>query len=314
MHNFIYTRIHVAASAKNCEKVLMGEIAALGTALCWSFGSMCFTVSSRLLGHNTVNRVRLVIALTLLLITHYVLTGRIIPAGITNYNLLWFGLSGIIGFAIGDRLLFRSFVLIGPRLGMLMMALAPVFGVIIAWIFLKEHLALVDIIAIAITLFGICWVVLEGKHFQGQKHHLSGILCGIGAAFGQALGLILSKKGLANGLSPLIGNIIRLFIASIFVWSLAFIETKISPTFKGIKNKKAFITLMGGSILGPFIGVWLSLVAVKYTYVGIASTLMALPPILLIPLSHFFFKEKINIRSIIGTIIAVTGVALIFLF
>ncbi len=292
----------------------MGEIAALGTALCWSFGSMCFTISSRILGHNVVNRLRLAIALIFLSITHWILTGSILPVGITGYHWFWFGLSGIIGFAIGDRLLFRSFVLIGPRLSMLMMSLAPIFGVIIAWFFLKEHLALIDIISIVITLSGVCWVVLEGRQFQGQKHYAMGILCGIGGAIGQALGLTLSKKGLISGLTPLAGNIIRIFMATLFVWLLAAAETKISSSFRKLKNRTALLTLFGGATLGPFIGVWLSLVAVDNTYVGIAATLMALPPILLIPLSHFFFKEKITIRSIIGTIIAVSGVAFIFLF
>jgi len=70
--------------------------------------------------------------------------------------------------------------------------------------------------------------------------------------------------------------------------------------------------MCGGALFGPFIGVWLSLVAVQYAYVGIASTLMALPPIFLIPLSWWIFREKISLVAIVGTIIAVIGVALIF--
>ncbi len=264
-------------------------------------------------GHNVVNRHRLTIALGLLLTAHLIINGRILPPGVTDYHWLWFGLSGIIGFAIGDRLLFKSFVLIGPRLGMLMMSLAPVFGVIIAWFFLEEQLDFGDLGAIAVTLSGICWVVLDGRRYPGEKHSLLGVLCGIGAALGQAAGLVLSKKGLANGLSPLVGNIIRLLVASCFVWLLTIIERDTLSSVKLFKNRKALIAVIGGSILGPFIGVWLSLVAVKHSYIGIAATLMALPPILLIPLSHFFFKERITTGSIIGTIIAVCGVALIFL-
>jgi drug/metabolite transporter (DMT)-like permease len=295
----------------------IGEIAALGTALCWSFGSVFFTISSRRIGHHTVNRLRLVVGLLFLSVTHYFITGYLFPQGATGYHWFWFGLSGIIGFALGDTLLFRSFVLVGPRLGMLMMSLVPVFSTLIAWLFLHEILDYTDIIAIIVTIVGISWVVLtRGNHRQnlhGKDHYTIGLLCGVGGALGQAVGLILSKKGLNSNFSPLAGNIIRVLIATIAIWIVSIITGQIPKTLKSLKDKTATRTMCGGAFLGPFLGVWLSLFAVKYAYVGIASTLMALPPILLIPLSHWIFKEKITTGAVLGTIIAVIGVTLIFL-
>jgi len=291
-----------------------GEFASLGTALCWSVGSIFFTISSRRMGHHIVNRLRLVIGLLLLLIMHYALTGHLIPQGITYYHWLWFGISGIVGFAIGDTLLFRSFVLIGPRLGMLMMALVPIFSTLIAWLFLHEVLGMTDILAIGVTLIGICWVVLSRSKTLGKtEHYAIGLLFGIGGALGQALGLILSKQGLAHSISALNGNIIRIFTAATVVWFISLLRGTVPMTFQSLKDKKATLAMCGGAFLGPFLGVWLSLIAVQLTYIGIASTLMALPPIFLIPLSHWVFKERINVFAILGTIIAVIGVALIFL-
>jgi drug/metabolite transporter (DMT)-like permease len=243
-----------------------------------------------------------------------ILYGRLLPSDVTAHHWFWFGLSGIIGFAIGDTLLFRSFVLIGPRLGMLTMSLVPIFGTVIAWLFLHEVLDLKDMGAIIITIVGISWVILgrETKsHEQGQ--FFTGIICGIGGAFCQALGLILSKKGLENNFSALAGNIIRILIATAAIWIVALLRSEVSSTIGKLRNKKARITMYGGAFCGPFVGVWLSLVAVQHTYVGIASTLIALPPIFLIPLSHWIFKEKITIVSVLGTIVAMSGVALIFL-
>ena len=142
---------------------------------------------------------------------------------------------------------------------------------------------------------------------------MTGIICGIGGALGQAIGLILSKKGLENNFSALSGNIIRIFFATSVLWIFTLYQGKIALTFRKLGDIKATITMCGGALFGPFIGVWLSLVAVQYAYVGIASTLMALPPIFLIPLSWWIFKEKISLVTILGTIIAVIGVALIFL-
>jgi drug/metabolite transporter (DMT)-like permease len=266
------------------------------------------------MGYMNVNRLRLVLGLVLLSLCHLILFGRILPTNVTNFHLFWFGISGIIGFTIGDSLLFKSFVLIGARIGMLVMSLVPIFGTIIAWLFLHEILSLTDILAIIIIIAGISWVILERKNDEHERgQYFTGVLCGIGAAVCQALGLILSKMGLENNFSALAGNIIRIFFASIAIWIFALFGGKLSSTIKKLKDKKGTLAMCGGAFFGPFIGVWFSLVAVQYTYVGIASTLMALPPIFLIPLSHWVFKEKIRIGAVVGTIIAVIGVALIFL-
>jgi drug/metabolite transporter (DMT)-like permease len=293
----------------------LGEFSALGTALCWSFGSIFFTISSRRLGYSMVNRLRLAVALLLLMLAHFITQGTFIPLDVTGHHWFWFGLSGIVGFAIGDMLLFKAFVMLGARISMLLMALVPVFGTIIAWLFLDETLDLSELLAISIVIAGIVWVVTERKNsFHPGNHYVIGILCGIGGAMGQALGLILSKKGLGSDYSALSANLIRVFVATCVLWSITLIQGRIPYTIKKLSDKKGVIALTGGAFCGPFLGVWLSLVAVQNTYVGIASTLMALPPIFLIPLSHWIFKEKINPWAIIGTIVAVIGVGLIFLF
>lgn len=290
-----------------------GELAALATSFCWSFGSIFFTFASRSIGSNAVNRIRLALALVLIVIVHVVTLGKLLPTEAMPATWLWFGISGVIGFAIGDSLLFRAFVLIGPRLSMLMMALAPVIGTVIAWLFLGEVLEPGEIAAILITLLGIVLVIRETRESGGgRKKYFGGLLCGLGAAAGQALGLVLSKKGLASGLPSLSGNLIRVLAAVVFIWVFSISTGSFWPTIQKLKNGKAVRLLGGGVVLGPFLGVWLSLIAVQHAYVGIASTLMALPPIILIPLSHWIFKERITFLALVGTLIAVGGVALIF--
>jgi drug/metabolite transporter (DMT)-like permease len=136
---------------------------------------------------------------------------------------------------------------------------------------------------------------------------------GIGGALGQTFGLILSKKGLEGGLPTLSGNFIRIICALAVIWLFTLFRGKISSTVQSLKNKRAFYALLAGSFLGPFVGVWLSLIAIKYARIGIAATLMSTTPIILIPISYWMFKEKITFQTIIGTIIAVTGVAILIL-
>lgn len=310
-HNFL---VFLCTERTTMMSEYLGETAALGTALCWSFGSIMFTVSSRRIGHVVVNRLRLAMSLVLLLVTHLIVFGSFIPAHTTSHHLFWFALSGIIGFAIGDTLLFRSFVLVGPRIAMLMMCLVPVFGTVISWLFLSQILDMTNIAAIVVTLVGIGWVVLGRRtDAHERRHYFVGIVCGMGGALGQALGLVLSKKGLDMSYSPLAGNIIRISAATVVMWSLSLLQGSAKPTVQALRDKTAARTTFGGAFFGPYLGVWLSLVAVQYAYIGIAATLMALPPIFLIPLTRWIFKEKITLGAVLGTIIAMCGVALIFL-
>ncbi|MGB9720237.1 MAG: DMT family transporter [bacterium] len=292
-----------------------GELAALGTSFCWSFGSVLFTMASRLVGSTEVNRIRLVVGMMLLMFTHWILYGMLFPVNATAHHWFWFGISGIIGFTIGDTFLFRGYLLIGPRLTMLLMSLSPIFGAILAWLFLKESLRSLEILAIIITLLGIS-LVLYDKRNEGldEKNFLTGIICGICASLCQALGYYASKKGLLCCDFPAIsGNVIRVTFGAVFIWLIAGIQGQIKETLGKLTNRRADMSILGGAFFGPFVGVWLSLVAIQYTNIGIASTLMALPPVILIPISHLLFKEHITHISIFGTIIALIGVALIFL-
>ncbi|MEO0129714.1 MAG: DMT family transporter [candidate division WOR-3 bacterium] len=293
----------------------IGEIAALGTSFCWAFGSIFFTIASRLIGSTEVNRIRLVLGMLFLMLTHFLLFGSPIPANACRQHWFWFGISGLIGFTIGDTFLFRGYVLIGPRLTMLLMSLSPIFGSMLAWIFLGENLNLIEVSGIVITIAGISLVLYDKRETERKnKDFLAGVFCGLGASLCQALGYFASKKGLLyNNFPALSGNLIRIMSGAIFIWIIALFQKQAFRTVLLLSNKKADIAMLGGAVFGPFIGVWLSLIAIQHSYIGIASTLMALPPVILIPLSHWIFKERVTYIAIIGTLIAVFGVALIFL-
>ena len=294
---------------------LLGEIAGLGTAICWSFTSIFFTIAGLRVGSAVVNRVRLVLAMIFLSITHYALTGQFVPFQAEPFRWFWLGLSGVIGLVIGDAMLFQAFVMIGTRITMLLMSLVPVMSALLAWIFLGEKLRSLEILAIAITVGGVTWVVAD-KHQDNTtikgRQLILGILLGLGGAAGQAVGLLTSKKGLVGDFSALSGNLIRMIIAAGVMWVITIAMGQAGSTFKKVREGKAGRVILGGAVFGPFIGVWLSLVAIKYARIGIASTLMALTPILLIPLVRWIFKEKISLNAVIGTIVAVAGAALLF--
>ena len=138
-----------------------GELAALGTSICWSFTSVMFTLSGRQVGSPVVNRTRLLLAVILVSGVHLLTQGEVWPVHSAPSRWMWMGLSGVVGFVIGDAFLFQAFVMIGPRLSMLMMALAPVLSVGMAWVLLGESLSAVELLGIFVTVGGIAWVVTD---------------------------------------------------------------------------------------------------------------------------------------------------------
>ncbi len=294
----------------------LGEIAALLTSLAFSITSTMFTLAGRRVGSAVVNRTRLIFAVILLGMVHWFFIGSLLPLSANPDRWFWLGLSGIVGLVLGDTFLFQAFVWIGPRLSMLMMSLAPVIAALAAWVFLGEQLTASQIFGMLLVLGGIAWVVIErnGRRERENRDYRRGILFGLGAATGQALGLVLAKNGLYGDFSPISANLIRMLTAMVVLWLITIFQGKALSTFQRLNaNRKALVFLSAGVIAGPFIGVSLSLFSVQQTTVGVASTLMALPPVFLLPISYFFFGERFGWGAIFGTFVAISGVAILFL-
>lgn len=294
----------------------LGEIAALTTAVCWAVTSLFFTIAGKQVGSQLVNRVRLPLAAFFLAITHLLWQGQVLPIHAEPFRWGWLGLSAILGLVLGDAMLFQGFVLIGTRLSMLLMSLVPVISTLLAWVFLGETLSLLEISAIIVTVGSVAWVVSEQRNSNSvdgnPRNYVVGVLYGIGGAFGQALGLILSKRGMVGDFPALSASLMRLTTASVVIWLWALSQGQLRPTIEGLRIRSARWAILGGTLVGPFVGMTLSLVAVQLAHVAIASTLMALAPVILLPLAHWMFKERITQRAVVGTVAAMVGVAMIF--
>jgi drug/metabolite transporter (DMT)-like permease len=298
-----------------------GEIAALLTAVFWTVTSLAFESAGKKVGSLAVNLIRLVIAVTFLGIYGYISRGFFLPTDATLYNWKWLALSGFVGFVIGDLLLFQAYVVIGARISMLIMALAPPFTAFISWLVLGETMTPKNLLGMAITLVGIVLVVLkrEKSDENGQikrriksGYSVTGILLATGGALGQAAGLVLSKKGMGD-YNAFSASQIRVITGIVGFTLVIFIMRRWPRVWSALKNRPAVKRITLGAFFGPFLGVSFSLLAVQNTEAGIAATLMAIIPVLIIPPSIILFKEKVNWKEILGAIITVGGVALFFL-
>jgi drug/metabolite transporter (DMT)-like permease len=294
----------------------IGELAALFTSVCFTGTSVLFTKASQQIGSIAVNRTRVVLALIFLMILNWALSGAPLPldAGVERW--FWFGLSGAIGYAMGDAFLFQAFLWIGTQRSMLMMSLAPLISAALAWIFFGETLTGIQMLGVIVTLGGIAWVILrrDSNPARVAEKPALGVLFGLGAAIGQAVGFVLSKQGLTGGFSPIAGNAIRMLAAVIVLWGLVIAQGKAGRTLDSLRGHPRVLAMLSlASFTGPVLGVTSSLFALQYTQVGIASTLTALPPVFLLPVGWLVFKEKFDWGAVLGTLVTIGGVALLFL-
>jgi drug/metabolite transporter (DMT)-like permease len=295
----------------------LGALASLATALVWAFSSTVFTLATLRAGAMAVNRVRLVMAVGWLVAAHLLLRVPL-PLDADRDRWLILGASGIVGLVLGDGFLFQAFVWIGPRLSMLLLSTAPAMASLWAWWFLGETLSALQLVGIVVTMVGVAWVVQARDGGTGRRdpdrRYVLGILCGLGGAAGQAGGLILAKQGAAGGFPALSVTLMRMIAATATLWLYTALRGQIRETMGRFgTDRSAWGYTLAGSFLGPFLGVTLSIVAIQNIAVGIASTLMALPPVFLLPLCYIIFRERIGWRAVLGTGVAIAGVALMFL-
>jgi drug/metabolite transporter (DMT)-like permease len=295
----------------------LGEIAALVTALFFSFTALFFSFSGRRLGSNVVNRSRLLLALFFLSVFHLFIEGSIFPFQAEPFRWFWLGLSSLFGLILGDTFLFYGYATIGARLSMLMMALAPILSVIAGRVLFNEQLNNTEMAGIALTIGGISWVVTgrrTGREADiAPRYYALGLLAALGGAVGQASGLITARYGLVDNFPTISATIMRIFVAVVVLWGLTVFRGQVRATFRSWRDRPALRAMVGGTLVGPVLGIWFSLMAISLAPLGIASTLMALPPVLLIPINYLLFRETATWRSVAGTIVAFAGVAFIFL-
>ena len=287
----------------------IGEISALVVAVCWTLSALFFEKAGRKIGSLSVNIIRLVWAFLLLGVTLLFTKQTFFPLDATAYQWFWLGLSGVVGLFLGDLFLFKSYLLIGSRTATLIMSSVPVITATVGWFFLEEILSFKSIIAILISLSGIVIAIADRRLKINVP--AKGLLYAFGGAMGQAIGLILSKKGIGE-YDPISATQIRILFGLICFVIMISVLRRWPKVKEALRDKSGIRAVSIGSFFGPFLGITLSLFAIQHTKTGIASTFMALVPVFIIIPSAIMFKEKISPHHVIGAIVSIIGVSLFF--
>lgn len=292
----------------------LGELSALLTSFCWSGSSFAFSSAANRIGSVQLNINRMLLAAVFLYLT---ISFAGIKYSLSYYQIEYLVLSGAIGLVFGDTFLFKSYQHIGARISMLLMATSPLMSALLAYLFLNETLSIWGITGIAVTIGGVALVIMEKSEIPSSGYKISkiGIFYGLMGALGQAVGLIFAKYAFNMGvINGFVATFIRILSAIIIMLPIIVFARRYKNPFKLFLNDaRAFTSMVTGTILGPYLGITLSLIAIENAKVGIAATLMSTMPITMLPISRYVFKEIINWRAIIGAVLAVAGVGILFL-
>ena len=302
----------------------LGELISIGVAFSWTATALLSEFGSKRLGNLTLNVLRMALALLFSLVLFWVVMGSPLPPIGSMEACGWMLLSGLVGYVIGDFCLFQCYIIISSRYGQLFMTLAPLPAALMAWVTLGQHMTMMSIVAMLVTLTGIgISVIGRGEHHKvSLKLPANGVLFAVGAAVCQGVGLVLSKIGMNHyqttdmpeWLIPFSANFFRCVAGIIGFMLLLYWREGFSPLRTAMHDRKGLTVATATTIFGPFVGVGFSLMAVQYTDAGIASTLMAMTPVIILLPSYWLFGQKITWRSVLGALISVVGVSLFFLF
>lgn len=300
---------------------MSGELIAIITTLCWSIGIFPFTEASKRIGAGPVNQYRLLLAWLIISVVLYFNNSISVSELFLSpkkYHYVYLGLSGIIGFTIGDYCSFTSFKLLGPKLGSLYTTFAPGAALISGFIILGEKINHTGITGIFITISGVIWLTLSKKdraaaNEAGFTRDKKGVIYGVIGALCQGTGLVFSKLGM-DYYTEKIPTMHAVWIRLLFAFLAAFLSslfikrliTNSKPVLSNQNNALPFMIL--GTLLGPVAGVTFSLMAIQKLEVAVAQTIFALLPIFVLPVNLLVYKEKITWQSVFACLTAIVGV------
>jgi len=294
-----------------------GAPAGLATALLWSIAAMAWSTAGRRVGAMAVSTIRITAATLIMLALHWLFFGRPWPTDMPRESLLLLAGSGALAAGFGDMLWFRSLVVLGPRVGMLIMSLCPVATAVLAYATpMRETLGATQIAGMLLTVAGVAWVIAEGRKRQSwQRPHGStfagGVFCAVTSTILVAAGMVMSRMALAGraDVSAFSGSLVRVAAASVFALLAMLATGRAGQLVAAVKNARAMRIILAGTVVGPVVGIWLSQVAIKLAPSGVATALIGTSPVMMVPLAYLFFGERPTASAVAGAVLATAGVA-----
>jgi drug/metabolite transporter (DMT)-like permease len=292
-----------------------GELAAVATAFLWTASTVAWTAAGRHIGSLAVSFLRLVFTCLILVGWGLAWRGTPLPLDAGRDAWIYFGLSGFMGFFLADVCLFEALLLIGPRLSLLILSLAPPLTALISWASLGDALSRWDCVAMAVTLSGVAWVVLERRDVEPHppQTRRAGVALAFLAALTMAIGLVLAKR-VATECDPGSATLIRAIGSMVGYLPMISVLRRWPTMASAVLLPRVTAILLFGTMCGPVLGVGLMLYSLRHCSAGVTSTIIATMPVIILPVAMVLYREQVSPRAALGAVISVAGVAMLMLY
>ncbi|MDO6713093.1 DMT family transporter [Aliiglaciecola sp. 2_MG-2023] len=288
--------------------MMVGEIAALSTALCWAVAARMFRILGKNFSPLALNLWKGLAAIGILL----VITQFFLPqVSVSTNTMLWLLFSGVIGIGLGDTFFFQALNKIGDSQSILVAeTLAPIFTALLAMAWIAEWLTWQQWCGIALVLFSVDMIIKIQKRSSFDKFELSGYVYAGLAALCQAVGAVVSRDILTStGIDAFNASQIRLLGGlAIIVILMLVTKQKWLPTTDNLKRTWLFFS--GATVIGTFAALYLQMVAFTYTKAAVVQTLFAMSVILSLVVAKIL-GEKVSGNTTIWSLIALIGVGVL---
>ncbi|MDJ0774420.1 MAG: DMT family transporter [Mastigocoleus sp. MO_167.B18] len=307
---------------------MKGEVAAIVAACLWAVASAIYSRLGERIPALQINLIKGIVSIILFVVT--ILWSNELLTNIPVFPFWLLLLSGAIGIGLGDTAFLSAMNALGARRALLMQTLSPPITAILALIFLDENLKIIAWFGIVLTVIGVAWVVTERttqsndyileKFQQRTRINLrKGIILGLVAAFANAIGAVFSRVALSSediSISPLWAALLRLSAGVIVLFPWLYLQARNSQNRTALttpywKSPRILAIVFFAVFCGTYLGIWLQQVAIKFTAVGIASTLLQTSPIFIIPIA-IGMGERVSPRAILGVLTSLVGIVVLF--
>lgn len=282
----------------------LGVIAALASAASWAIGAFMFQALGRVLSPLAMTLMKGVCSLLLLGIVLTVLGWT--PIEGRSFVLL--AVSGLLGIALGDTLFFRALQGLGALTLLVLAVLGQVLTVVLAVLILGEDLSAASIVGISLVIAGVAAVLLGTSSDDGASTRLKGVLYGLLAVICMSASSIVAKAGLGAGSDTIQATFIRMFVGTLGVFCFGLATRRLPGWIAPFRETRLIGRFVAAVCVITFGGFWLGMVALKYSTVAIASTLTSTEPVFALIFVAVFFRQKVPLRAVLGTVIAFIGI------
>jgi drug/metabolite transporter, DME family len=286
----------------------LGAVCALASALTWAVTSLLVRTVSPPLSSVTVSAVRSLLGGGLLL-TWVLATGgvgRLIAIGEKNFFLL--AISIVVAIALGDVMFFESARFLGLARAMTVSMVYPLMSAGFAALFLGEPLSARVTVGAVVTLTGLAVIVRARNGERVREEHLGrGLAAAFIAAVAWAVSLLVLKPAVGS-LDPVTTQAVRLPLASLVLFATPWGWGAPRQLLTADRSMLRRVVLLG--VITAMSSV-LFVTSVKLADVAVAAVLSSTAPLFALPLGLIFLGERVTRTALVGTALAVGGVALI---